>query len=172
MEVEIRPVRVDEEEQLLAIARETFIAAFAHLNDPEDFGQYVAEKFSREQIQKELAHPESEFFFLQKGAEVLGYLKVNWGKAQSEDKLPKALEIERIYLLKDWKGKGLGKLLLEKAYQVAQEKQMKCIWLGVWEHNKAALHFYKREGFVLFDQHIFVLGQDRQIDWMLKKEID
>lgn len=171
MDTTIRLVDVWEAGVLLEIAKRTFEESFAHLNNPTDFDQYVRDKFSLSQIQKELADPESQFFFLEKDARVRGYLKVNWGKAQSEDKLPEALEIERIYLLKADKGQGLGKLLLEKAQQIAYEKQVSSIWLGVWEHNASALRFYERAGFVVFDQHDFWLGRDRQTDLMLKKDL-
>jgi hypothetical protein len=45
------------------------------------------------------------------------------------------------------------------------------IGLGVWEKNPRAINFYKKNGFIEFDKHIFMLGEDEQIDCMMKLEI-
>jgi ribosomal protein S18 acetylase RimI-like enzyme len=42
------------------------------------------------------------------------------------------------------------------------------VWLGVWEKNLRAIQFYKKNGFVEFDQHLFILGDDPQTDIMMK----
>ncbi|WP_242821425.1 GNAT family N-acetyltransferase [Candidatus Arthromitus sp. SFB-rat-Yit] len=40
--------------------------------------------------------------------------------------------------------------------------------LGVWEHNIASIKFYENLGFEKFDVHIFKLGNDKQIDYLMK----
>ena len=98
----------------------------------------------------------------------MGYLKINLGPAQTELKDSNSLEIERIYVLKSYFGKKVGQLLYEKAASIAKELKLKYIWLGVWEKNERALQFYKKNGFVEFDQHQFVLGEDVQNDILMK----
>ena len=46
--------------------------------------------------------------------------------------------------------------------------QASYVWLGVWEENVRALNFYKKNGFIEFDKHIFKLGEDEQTDIMMK----
>ena len=45
------------------------------------------------------------------------------------------------------------------------------IWLSVWEKNQRAIDFYNRWGFEKFADHTFILGNEVQNDWLLKKEI-
>jgi len=52
-----------------------------------------------------------------------------------------------------------------------QTNKVKYIWLGVWEKNQKAIDFYEKNGFVSFDKHIFVLGDDKQTDIMMKMEL-
>jgi ribosomal protein S18 acetylase RimI-like enzyme len=99
---------------------------------------------------------------------VIGYLKLNKGGSQTELKDNDALEIERIYVLKDFHGKEVGQLLFDKAIEVAKAKHVAYVWLGVWEENKRALQFYTKNGFIEFDQHVFVLGDEAQTDIMMK----
>jgi ribosomal protein S18 acetylase RimI-like enzyme len=95
-------------------------------------------------------------------------LKLNFGEAQTELKNNTSLEIERIYVLKEFHGQNMGQLLYYKALEIATKYRIKEIWLGVWEKNKRAISFYKKNGFIEFDTHIFKLGNDEQIDIMMK----
>ncbi|HCX09280.1 MAG TPA: GNAT family N-acetyltransferase, partial [Hyphomonas sp.] len=45
------------------------------------------------------------------------------------------------------------------------------VWLGVWEHNQKAIAFYAHQGFEPFGRHSFRLGDDVQIDVMMRKKI-
>ncbi len=69
-------------------------------------------------------------------------------------------------------GKKVGQMLYEKAIEIARLQRRSYIWLAVWEENARAIKFYKKNGFVEFDQHIFKLGNDEQVDIMMKKAID
>jgi ribosomal protein S18 acetylase RimI-like enzyme len=71
-------------------------------------------------------------------------------------------------VLNEYHGKKVGQLLYDKAIQVATLMQVDYVWLGVWEENQRALSFYKKNGFVEFDKHIFKLGEDEQTDIMMK----
>ena len=82
------------------------------------------------------------------------------------------MEIERIYVKSSHHGKKVGQLLYSKALDIAFLKDKKYIWLGVWEENKRAVNFYKKNGFEEFDKHIFRLGNDEQTDLMMKKILD
>jgi len=79
-----------------------------------------------------------------------------------------ALEIERIYVLKEYHGKEIGQLLYNKAIEVARDKKASYLWLCVWENNERAISFYKKNGFTAFDKHIFTLGDDEQTDIMMR----
>jgi ribosomal protein S18 acetylase RimI-like enzyme len=83
----------------------------------------------------------------------------------------RAMEIERIYVLKDFHGKNVGQLLYQKAIDIALVKKADYVWLGVWEENPRAINFYKKNGFVEFDKHIFVLGDDEQTDIMMRLKL-
>ena len=62
--------------------------------------------------------------------------------------------------------------VLDKAIEVAKLKNSDFVWLGVWEENPRAISFYKKNGFVEFDKHIFKLGNDEQTDIMMKLKIN
>lgn len=170
--IEIVSVRMDSLRELQKIGRQTFSETFAASNTEENMTRYLEEGFSNEKLSTELSDPNTLFYFAVFENKIIGYLKLNFGKSQTELKDEKALEIERIYVLKEYHGKKVGQLLYEKAIEVARQKGAAYVWLGVWEENPRAINFYRKNGFVAFDKHIFRLGDDEQTDIMMKLELD
>ncbi|MFM2191398.1 MAG: hypothetical protein RLZZ118_355 [Bacteroidota bacterium] len=158
--------------QLQKIGRQTFSETFSGDNTQENMANYLEEAFSIEKLTDEFNNKNAEFYFAAIDEKIVGYLKLNFGKSQTELQDDKGLEIERIYVMKEFQGNQVGQLLYNKALEIAQEKNSKFIWLGVWEHNSRAINFYKKNGFVEFDKHTFKLGNDEQIDIMMKLLLD
>ena len=169
--VEILQVGINEVNQLRDISVQTFTETFANQNSESDMQKYVSENLSIEQLSKELNTKGSSFYFLKLNSDIIGYLKLNTGEAQTELKNNISLEIERIYVKQEFHGKQFGQLLLDKAIEIAKENRHHYIWLAVWELNLKAIAFYKKHNFEEFDKHFFKLGDDEQIDLMMKLEL-
>lgn len=168
MEIIVTKITENELLQLQKIGRKTFSETFSENNTEESMTQYLEKSFSKEKLTEELNDKNSGFYFAKLSDEVIGYLKLNAGSSQTEIKGENALEIERIYVSKDFHGKKVGQILYNKAIEVAKEKNVDYVWLGVWENNLRAIGFYKKNGFVEFDKHIFRLGSEEQTDIMMK----
>ncbi len=171
-EIEIKKIGATDIEQLQIIGRQTFFETFADGNTEENMQKYLEEGFTVDKLTLELTNPNSEFYFALFDNKVIGYLKINFGQAQTELKDKKALEIERIYVLKEFHGKKVGQILYDTAFNIAKQTGADYLWLGVWEENPRAINFYKKNGFVEFDKHIFKLGDDEQTDIMMKLQLD
>ncbi len=166
--IEIRNVSINDLETLQKISRQTFFETFSEDNTEENMSYYLQHNFSIKTLTIEIKNQNSHFYFAILDAKVIGYLKLNFGKSQTELKDECAIEIERIYVLKEFHGKHIGQALFNKTLQIAKHKSATYIWLGVWEKNTRAIHFYKKNGFIEFDKHIFKLGNDAQTDIMMK----
>jgi ribosomal protein S18 acetylase RimI-like enzyme len=171
MNIDIKEVSIYDILALQKIGIQTFSETFSASNSEENMANYLKEGFSIEKLTGEINNEYSKFFFALDQERVIGYLKLNFGESQTELKDSKALEIERIYVLNDYHGKKVGQLLYDKAIQVAAQMQVDYVWLGVWEENQRAFNFYKKNGFVEFDKHIFKLGDDEQTDIMMKLQL-
>lgn len=169
--IDIRKVTLNDIDQLQQIGKQTFSETFSGDNSEEDMNKYLEEHFSIEKLTAELNNNDSEFYFAVLDTAIIGYLKLNFGASQTELKDSKALEIERIYVPKEYHGQSVGQVLYEKAIRVAKHKNVDYVWLGVWEENHRALSFYKKNGFTEFDKHIFRLGNDEQTDIMMKLQL-
>ena len=133
--------------QLQKIGRQTFIETFSDVNTAENMQLYLEVRFSIEKLTAELMDKNASFYFAKLDSQAIGYLKLNMDSAQTELKDEKALEIERIYVLKEFHGLKVGQFLFDHTVQIAKKNSMEYIWLGVWEENKKAINFYKKNGF-------------------------
>ncbi|MED4189580.1 GNAT family N-acetyltransferase [Halalkalibacterium halodurans] len=171
MTVEIKRCNREHLQMLQEISIVTFNDTFKDQNSPENMNTYLEKAFNLMQLEKELANPASQFFFIYFKNEVAGYLKINTDDAQSEELGEESLEIERIYIRKEFQGKGLGKVLINKAMEIALRQNKNKIWLGVWEKNENAIAFYQKMGFVPRRAHSFYMGDEEQIDMIMTKAL-
>jgi GNAT superfamily N-acetyltransferase len=171
-EIRVRVLGAGDLDALLQVSRNTFRETFSEQNSAEDLAAYIEERLSRSQLKGELEHPDSIFAFAEEEGRPMGYLKLNRGAAQTEDRGPRAIELERIYVLREAQGLGIGAVLLQWGLAWAQDQMAEELWLGVWEHNGPALKFYAKHGFELVGSHVFMLGSDAQTDFILRKRLD
>ena len=156
---------------LQEISKRTFYDSFAALNTAANMTFHLNSYFTIEKLRVEISNPESKFFFAMKSGKTAGYLKVNHGSAQTVLPNDNGFEIERIYVDQAHKGFGIGTLFIDTSINLAGKTGAKYVWLGVWEHNSSAIHFYEKNGFRKYGQHIFKLGDDDQTDLLMKMEI-
>ncbi len=158
-------------EELAAISRTTFIDAFEKDNNPEDFKAYIDFAFDKSKLLGELKTLDTIFYLVYKDADLVGYLKLNENDAQTDIKSEAGMELERIYVLKDFQGQHIGHWLLNEAKKLASVKKKNYLWLGVWEKNVSAIKFYQNHGFSKFGTHPYCIGKDEQTDWLMRFEL-
>ncbi len=171
MKLEIKECNLDDLFLLREFSYKTYNDTFRHMNSPSNMKAYLEEAFDINKLQAEMANSDSFFYFLYADKELAGYLKLNEYKAQTDIHDPQSIEIERIYVTKEFQGKGLGRTLLNKAVDVALTRMKLYIWLGVWGKNLNALRFYKNNGFYLIGKHSFFMGEEEQRDYILRKDL-
>jgi ribosomal protein S18 acetylase RimI-like enzyme len=156
---------------LSSISYETYKDTFLNQNSPVNMYQYLNNAFGIKKIHSELLNKDSCFYFIYHDKNLAGYFKINESPAQTDIHDNLSLELERIYLKKEFQGKGLGKIMLNYAIDIASNKNKGYIWLSVWEKNIHAIQFYKNNGFSQFAVHPFIMGNEEQTDLLMKKNL-
>ncbi len=171
MTINIKKCTLEDLGLLQEISIETFNETFKNQNSPENMKAYLERAFNLKQLEKELSNISSEFYFIYSNEETAGYLKVNTHYSQSEIMGNNSIEIERIYIRKKLHKQGLGKYLINKAIEIAIERNKEKIQLGVWEKNESAINFYRKLEFVQTGAHSFYMGDEEQIDLIMTKTL-
>ena len=165
----IRIATLTDIELLCHIGAKTFTETYEEQNTPENLQSYLEEKFNEKQILDEIQTPETVFLLVGLNDETIGYARLRVNLMENPD--PKALEIERIYILKAFHGQKLGTVLMQKCIDISLKKGYQSLWLGVWEYNPKAIAFYQKRGFEIFGTHVFQLGDDAQTDYLMKRSL-
>lgn len=168
----IRRATLDDATLIAELGARTFAKAFAADNRPQDITQYIAENFSTNQIERELADPRSIFLLAHEDERLVGYVKLRHGGMPDFVKSPDPIELMRIYIETDLIGGGYGSALMRACLEVAKEAGYRSIWLGVWKRNTRAIKFYERWGFTKLGTQEFILGEDVQTDVVMGRSLE
>jgi ribosomal protein S18 acetylase RimI-like enzyme len=172
MPITIRPARLEDNERLSILGRETFWDSFAGDNQPQDMVAYLESAFSPSIQAAELAEPLSRFLIAEAGGSAVGYARLMETPAPAFISAQRPIQLARLYVSKGWLGRGVGAALMTACIADARRRQCDGIWLGVWEKNARAIRFYRQWGFSEMGIQPFLLGNDPQTDkvmWLMLK---
>jgi phosphohistidine swiveling domain-containing protein/GNAT superfamily N-acetyltransferase len=156
---------------LAELGAQTFTDSFGPDNTPENMRAYLEASFSPEIQQRELADAAARFLIIERGAEAVGYARLNFGPAPAAVVAQKPMEIVRFYARKEWIGKEVGAQLMKACLREAEDAGCDVVWLDVWEHNPRAIAFYRKWGFDKVGDQVFQLGDDVQNDWLMSRVV-
>lgn len=171
MTLVIREATVADAKLIADISHKTFYDTFAAYNSKEDMDKFLNQQFTKGKLILEVGAKGNIFLLAYDKDVVAGYVKLR------DERIPPgmgnvtALEVARLYAMRNQIGKGIGSLLMQSSVDIARQKNKEWLWLGVWEKNQRAIDFYTKWGFEKFDETDFLLGDDLQRDWLMKKKV-
>ncbi|MDZ4822861.1 MAG: GNAT family N-acetyltransferase [Flavobacteriales bacterium] len=170
--IHIRTATRNDAALLCDLGRITFIEAYAAQNSKDDMALYLTENFTAEKISDEFNEENGVCFIAEVNGESCGYAKLRCKESLAELHSSKHIELARIYVLEKFQQQKIGKRLLEKCIEQSHALGYEILWLGVWKKNEKAIEFYARNGFTIFGEHVFQFGNDPQVDWMMKYNLN
>ncbi|HZI49603.1 MAG TPA: GNAT family N-acetyltransferase [Pyrinomonadaceae bacterium] len=156
---------------LAELGARTFSDTFANQNTTEDMATYLAASFGPELQRAELVDPLNTFLIVENDDVAIGYAYLRAGKPPACVSGPKPIELNRLYVSSAFQGSGVGAQLMEACLTEARRAGYQTMWLGVWKRNVRAQAFYQRWNFAVVGEHVFQLGADRQMDWLMERSL-
>ena len=162
-----RDATIDDAEALARVARDTWVATFAHLYPPEDLRAYLSAKYGAEIQRREIADPNITYRLALRDGALIGYCMMGALELPVDD--PHGVELHRLYVHESVKGAGVAPALMDFAIAWARARRAHAIYLSVWENNARAQRFYRRYGFANHSEWDFMVGSvaDRDFIWRL-----
>ncbi|WP_299619065.1 GNAT family N-acetyltransferase [uncultured Tenacibaculum sp.] len=154
-QISLVPITSNDTSILFDLMKEVYPQAYDYFW--EDAGNwYINSQYSEENIVKELAELNSDYYFVVVDGEKVGNFKVNWNsELENFTEKRKAVKLHRIYLHSKTQGKGVGKQLLLWLENEAKKKQYEMIWLDAMDEKPQAFEFYKKLGYQ-YHSHCFL----------------
>ena len=165
----IRRAGPDDAQVLADLGARTFSETFAHLYDPGDLADFLAEAYGLERTRADLADPAKAQWLVEEDGRAIGYALAGPCGLPHPAVTPACGELKRIYFLKDHQGGGLGRTLFGMVMDWLQAEGPRDVWIGVWSENHGAQRFYERQGFAKAGEYAFHVGRQADHEFILRK---
>ena len=143
----VRHATADDLDELVSLARRSFFDAYSETDDHAVIDAYCARNFTRERFVSILADPRSKVLVADHGqGGFAGYAQVASSSPPPCVRCAQPIELVRLYLAREWIGRGVGAVLMRAAIDEARRLGGSTLWLGVYERNPRAIAFYERFG--------------------------
>lgn len=158
---------------LADLGARSFCAKFAHLYKPDDLSNFLAESHCEATVAGEIADPKIAVFLAVEDDRLLGYCKVKLACGWPEHARGKSvIELKQLYTDPDVTGKGIGTALMDHAMELAREAGADEVQLSVYSDNPGAQRFYRRYGFDKVADIHFMVGDQRDEEFLFAAMLD
>lgn len=168
----MRKATLRDAKQLSEVAERTFRDTFGAMNTPEDMDLHCVSSFGEAIQAGEISNPDMLTLLSEEDGEVVGFAQLRWGGAPDCVSAEAPGEIQRLYVVREWHGKGVAQALMDACLEALKGRGSDAAWLGVWERNPRAISFYRKFGFEEVGDHAFPLGTDPQRDIVMARPLE
>lgn len=165
MQVEFIPIKTQEQiEELAQLADKIWHEHFAAIISPEQIDYMVDVFQSYNAINEQLQRMGYSYYFVCVGDKNVGY----FGIKQDGNKL----FLSKLYIMKDYRGKGYASETFNYLEQMCREQQLKAIWLTVNRNNEIPIKVYEKKGFKTVSTQLADIGNGYVMDdYIMEKEL-
>ena len=165
----IRRATPDDAAALSVLGTQTFVETFAHLYTPADLQAFLDESHSQAAYAKVLADPDYALWIAERDGQAIGYAQAGRCGLPHADVKPEDGELKRLYLLQSAQNGGVGNALFQQALAWLERDGPRTLWISVWSENFGAQRFYERHGFGFVAEYEFIVGEQRDREFMYRR---
>ena len=137
---------------------------------PHDLADYISREHTPERYRAMLHDDRFAILIAKVGEDLAGLALLAQAAAPDHIQASATLELRRFYIDSAYHGRGVANVLMEQVFSVAAERGEPSLWLSAFSGNARAISFYKRWGFRIAGEHDFIVGTDRQRDYLMLYE--
>jgi len=154
------------------IARETFYDSYASMSDPAMMAVHLHRNFSEPIQHAELLDPENTVLVARDAdGTCAGFVSLRTGAAPTCVIGHAPLQLARIYVVRQWHGRGAGPFLLQTSLDHAKLGGHDALWLQVWDRNMRARRFYEKHDFLPVGTHPYQFADEWEDDLVLQRAV-
>ena len=165
----VDPIDAD---KLVDIGRRTFIETFGHLYSAENLNAFLEKSHTRTVYESLINRDDCAVWIVEAADQTpVGYASVGPCDLPVPNMPESAGELQRLYMLKETQGGGVGSRLFKTALDWL-EARYRYIYLSVYAHNHGAQRLYERAGFRKILDYSFMVGNHPDPEWVMEKRND
>ncbi len=153
-------------------SRRTFFESFAEQSTKKDMAKFLTLQFSVRSLMSEVNRKHNIILLAHRFHTLVGYALLREAKNPPEiHSAVKGIELARLYVDIPFKGTGVGEALMKECVSLARLQYKEVLWSGVWCKDTETTDFYQQWGFKRCGSKIFLLGDNPQLHWIMKKDL-
>lgn len=133
---------------------------------PADLAAYISAELTPARFLTLLDDPNIIVLLAEADARLVAYMLVARYSPQPQLALAEAAEFRKLYVDPAWHGRGVAAELMQRAFELLADEPCP-VWLTVFSENPRAIAFYRRLGFEIAGEQIFIVGTDPQRDFLM-----
>lgn len=145
--ISIKKATINDAKDLAVVGKKAFVIPHQKAIPTEIMEVYLNNSFNEKNLIEEINNPNFHYNLIYSNNNLAGFSKIIFNEKNSQIKKENVTKMERLYLLEEFYGLGLGNTLFQHNLKLAKQNNQKGIWLYVWIKNFRALDFYKKAGF-------------------------
>ncbi len=165
-----RIARLNDAVKLSVLFKQVYIQTYGVDGVSDEFANFITKQFSSERIENTITnHPEVIVVAEYKG-NLVGVAEIEMSKKSPIGNII-APELNKLYILEWFCGKGIGEKLLAFIEDALVQKGEKAIWLWVLESNTRAVNFYEKHQFQYIGNAAFQMEKNLYDNKVMLKEL-
>lgn len=170
MSVALRRALPADASALATLGTRTFVESFGSMYPAEDLQAFLAQAHTPDRYTRLLADPACALWLAEADGTPIGYALAGPCSLPHAGVAPADGELKRLYVLACAQGGGIGARLFEEALAWLERDGPRTLWIGVWSQNQGAQRFYARYGFERVGEYDFIVGQQRDHEFILRRD--
>jgi ribosomal protein S18 acetylase RimI-like enzyme len=160
MDLDVRRAEPNDAATIALLGRITFAETFGYLfqEHPDDLRIYLDSTFAVAKIRRSLELPQNAYWLCSVAGLPVSYAKFKYPSPTRLLDQGDIAQLQKIYVLKEFLGQGIGKPLLQAVLTHADSLQVAIIWLDVLKQNARAIRFYEQQGFTALGDDTYTIG--------------
>jgi diamine N-acetyltransferase len=134
---------------------------------PEDLADYISREHTPERYEAMLQDDHFTILIANVAGSLAGLALLVQAAPPPQMQSPSMLELRRFYIDPEFHGRGVANVLMKEVLAFAISRGETPLWLSAFSGNGRAIAFYRRWGFRVAGEHDFIVGKDRQRDYLM-----
>ena len=159
MSITIIKANVSHAATIGSIGKKSFRRAFEHLfTNKEELLEYLENTYCPVKLANSIRYEDNVYLLALWNGEPAGFAKIKKYSLNEHIESIAQMELQKIYVLQEYHGKGIGTALLKEVKDIAKEVYPDYIWLDTHISNEKAIRLYEKNGFKKIGKYFFTIG--------------
>jgi GNAT superfamily N-acetyltransferase len=169
-EIIIRKAQPSDSYRLSVLYKQVYIQTYATEGISTEYADFINKQFSVERLENTINKHPDNISVAEYRENLVGVAELEFEKKCPVDNII-APELNKLYILEWFCGKGIGQELLKAAEETVRSKGIKEMWLWVYLFNKRAIAFYEKQEYKWIGNAFLDIGINKYENKVMLKKL-